>query len=128
MTDQENTAKLDAQEMSTQRTEWSEDRTLLANERTFAAWMRTGMACIGIALGLRAVFGSTDYPMGAKLVAELFILCAVIIFWAAVRRSYATKTRISANDTFAASSQNMILTASVMTIGAISTGVILWLL
>lgn len=70
----------DSKELADTRTNWAEDRTMLANERTFAAWMRTGTACVGLALGLKAVFSDTDYPVIAKSVAELFILCAVLIF------------------------------------------------
>lgn len=117
-----------SQELADRRTDWAEDRTLLANERTFAAWMRTGMACVGIALGLKAVFGATDYPIVAKAVAELFILCAIFIFWAAARRSRSAQKRIDDHDAEAQSHQNMAFTAVVLTLGAAATGVILWLL
>ena len=113
---------------SDSRTQWAEDRTVLANERTFAAWMRTGMACIGVALGLRAVFAATDYPIVAKGVAELFILCAIFIFASAARRSRNTQTRMDAHDTSAQSQRNMLVTSVAMTAGAVATGVILWLL
>lgn len=110
------------------RTEWAEDRTVLANERTFAAWMRTGMACIGVALGLRAVFSETNHPLIAKGVAELFVLTAILIFVSALRRSRATHARINTHDTAAQSRRNMLFTSVAMTIGAVATGVILWLL
>ncbi len=117
-----------AEEYEDPRTAWAEDRTVLANERTFAAWMRTGMACIGVALGLKAVFGATDYPIIAKIVAELFIFCAILIFWAAARRCRATLNRMDEHDANAQSHQNMALTATVLTVGAVASGVILWLL
>ena len=117
-----------SQEMADQRTQWAEDRTILANERTFAAWMRTGMACIGVALGLRVVFRATDYPIVAKSVAELFIVCALLIFFTAARRSRSTQARIDNRDANAQSQRNMLLTASVMSSGAVATGIILWLL
>ena len=34
------------------RTDWAEGRTAMANERTFAGWMRTAFAAIGIGIGL----------------------------------------------------------------------------
>ncbi len=111
-----------------QRTDWAEDRTLLANERTFASWMRTGMACVGVALGLKAVFGSTEHPLIAKAVAELFILTAVIIFGSATRRSYQAQKRIDAHDTNAQSHMGMVYVAASLTVGAVAAGVILWLL
>lgn len=110
------------------RTDWAEDRTVLANERTFAAWMRTGMACIGVALGLRVVFSTTQYPMVAKGVAELFVLTSVWIFWSAARRCKDTQSRMDAHDTNAQSHRNMLIISLAMTVGAVATGVILWLL
>jgi len=111
-----------------QRTDWAEDRTILANERTFASWMRTGMACVGVALGLKAVFGSTDHPYVAKAVAELFIITAVIIFASAARRGYLAQKRIDDHDTTAQSHIGMIITASALAVGAVAAGIILWLL
>ncbi|NNE88973.1 MAG: DUF202 domain-containing protein [Silicimonas sp.] len=110
------------------RTDWAEDRTVLANERTFAGWMRTGMACIGVALGLKAVFRQTDYPLLAKSVAEVFIVCAIVIFWSAVQKSRQTHKRMSDHDVDAQPARNMTILATILTIGAIATGIILWLL
>lgn len=113
---------------SEQRTDWAEDRTILANERTFASWMRTGMACVGVALGLKAVFGSTNHPLIAKAVAELFIITAVIIFGSAARRGYLAQRRIDDHDTTAKSHIGMIITSTSLAIGAVASGIILWLL
>jgi putative membrane protein len=110
------------------RTDWAEDRTILANERTFASWMRTGMACVGVALGLKAVFGSTDHPLIAKAVAELFIITAVLIFGSAASRGYLAQKRIDDHDTTAKSHWGMVITAASLTVGAIASGIILWLL
>lgn len=52
MPDQNNDSKM--------RTRWAEDRTILANERTFSAWMGMGLGSVGVAIGLKAVFGATD--------------------------------------------------------------------
>lgn len=115
-------------ELADTRTAWAEDRTVLANERTFAGWMRTGMACVALALGLKAVFDDTAYPIIAKAVAEVFVLAAVLIFWAAVTKSRKTQKRMDDHDVEAQSHQGMTVLASILTIGAIATGVILWLL
>ncbi|MEE2793267.1 MAG: DUF202 domain-containing protein, partial [Pseudomonadota bacterium] len=37
------------------RTDLAEDRNIMAMERTFAGWMRTAFAAIGIGLGFKAV-------------------------------------------------------------------------
>lgn len=118
----------DSTEMAEARTAWAEDRTVLANERTFAGWMRTGMACIGLALGLKAVFQDTDYPYIAKAAAEVFIFAAILIFWAAVRKCQKAKKRMRDHDVEAQSNQQMLLLASILTFSALSTGAILWLL
>ena len=110
------------------RTAWAEDRTMLANERTFAGWMRTGMACVAMALGLKAVFRDTDYPLIAKGVAEVFIVVAILIFWAAVTKSRKTQKRLDDHDVNAQSHRRMAILASILTFGAAATGVILWLL
>src|SRR5687767_1548938 len=39
---------LDDPEAEPSRTDLAEDRTILANERTFAGWMRTALACVAI--------------------------------------------------------------------------------
>lgn len=118
----------DTNTLEEQRTDWAEDRTNLANERTFASWMRTGMACIGVALGLKAVFGATDHPWMAKSVAELFIIASVVIFASAARRSYLAQQRIDEHDTKTQSHVGMIITSTSLGFGAVAAGVILWLL
>lgn len=118
----------DSTELADARTAWAEDRTVLANERTFAGWMRTGMACVALALGLKAVFRDTDYPLVAKAAAEVFILAAILIFWAAVRNCQKANERMRDHDVEAASNRRMFILACILTFGAIATGAILWLL
>lgn len=118
----------DENEKAEQRTRWAEDRTILANERTFASQMRTGMACVGLALGLKAVFGATDHPLIAKAVAEMFIIIAIIIFGSSARRGYLAQRRINDHDTTSQSHIGMIVTSVALSFGALATGVILWLL
>ena len=76
------------------RTDFSEDRTVLANERTFAGWLRTGYAAIGIGLAFNALFSRVDPPWIPKLIATVFLLIAVIILVAAERRASAVFSRL----------------------------------
>jgi len=115
-------------EMAETRTEWAEDRTLLANERTFAGWMRTGMACIGLALGMKAVFKDAAYPLLAKGVAEIFIVAAIAIFWSALVKSHRAQRRLSDHDVEAQPHQGMTVLAALLTVAAVVTGITLWLL
>lgn len=72
------------------RTDWASDRTIMANERTFNSWMGTGLGAIGVAIGLKAVFGAFEPTWAAKLVASTFLGIAIMLFWSA--RSQACKT------------------------------------
>ena len=54
------------------RTDLAEDRNIMAMERTFAGWMRTAFAAIGIGLGFRALFGAWDPSWVPKLIASAF--------------------------------------------------------
>ncbi len=73
----------DKKDLAEYRTDWAEDRTVLANERTYAAWMRTGMASVAIGLGFQAIFRAAEPTWPAKLVATLFIVIGIFVFWTA---------------------------------------------
>lgn len=120
MADKSDTAKA--------RTQWAEDRTIMANERTFSSWMGTGLGAIGVAIGLQAVFGKFEPTWAAKAVATLFLIVAIIIFWSARRQACKTFARLHENDVEATPTRGFTLLASIMTFAAISTGAILWLL
>ncbi|MEO8455986.1 MAG: DUF202 domain-containing protein [Sphingomicrobium sp.] len=81
-------------ELARERTDFAEDRTVLANERTFAGWLRTGYAGIGIGLAFNALFGRVEPGWIAKLIATGFLLIAVMIFIGAERRSCAVFSRL----------------------------------
>ncbi len=108
------------------RTEWAEDRTIMANERTFSSWMGTGLGAIGVAIGLKAVFGAFEPTWAAKLVASIFIGVAIAIFWSARHQACKTFARLSERDIEATPSRNYTRLASIMTIAAVATGIILW--
>ena len=112
--------------MAEDRTDWAEDRTILANERTFAGWMRTGMACVALALGLKAVFGDFEPTWVPKVVANVFVATGIVIFWLARQKSCQTSRRMDEHATESQSSRSMTLIATILTIGAASTGAILW--
>ena len=115
-------------EMAEERTDWAEDRTMLANERTFGGWMRTGMASVALALGLKAVFGAFEPSWVPRLVSSIFILVALMIFWAARRNAIAMMDRLNAHVAEPASPGRMTWITSVLSLGAFATGVILWFL
>ena len=115
-------------ELAENRTNWSEDRTILANERTFAGWMRTGMASLAVAIGLRAVFGEFEPTWAAKAVATIFVAAAIYIFWAA--HDTATKTLKQLEDHHANAQPNsrMKMLALIFSAASAAVGGILWML
>jgi putative membrane protein len=110
------------------RTDWAEDRTLLANERTFAGWLRTGAACVAVALGLTAVFGEAEPTWLAKGAATVFLLAAAGIFVASAQQSYKAQSRITEHDTEAQPPRRMIVLSAALVLGTAVTGGILWTL
>ena len=116
----------DSNDKAQVRTDWAEDRTIMANERTFNSWMGFGLGSVGIAIGLKAVFGEFEPTWAAKSVASFFLLIAIIIYWAARRQANKTLKRLSENDAEAMPSKNFSLLATLMTIATIATGAILW--
>lgn len=118
----------DEQPLAQERTDWAEDRTALANERTFAAWMRTSMASIGVAIGLKAVFSGGETDWLAKAVATAFLIAAAYIVVAARRQAIATHRRIHGHDAATQPNRSIHLISVIILAGAVSTAVILWIL
>ena len=79
------------------RTDYAEDRTVLANERTFGGWLRTGFGAIGIALGFHALFRRIHPLWVPRLIATAFLLIAILIFLSAERRACAVHERLHAH-------------------------------
>lgn len=98
----------------------------MANERTFSSWMGKGLGAIGVAIGLKAVFGAFDPTWAAKLVASIFLGVAIAIFWSARNQACKTFARLSERDIEATPSRNYTRLATIMTIAALATGAILW--
>ena len=113
---------------SERRTRWAEDRTVLANERTFSAWMGTGLGAVGVAIGLKAVFGAIDPTWVAKLVASLFLGVAILVYWMARRQACKTLERLSENDAETMPTKSFTQLAIAMTIATLTAGGILWAL
>ena len=123
-----NMSEEDHTELAEQRTKWAEDRTVMANERTFSSWMGTGLGAIGVALGLKAVFGAFEPTWAAKLVATIFLVSAIMIFWAARLQACKTHARLKSHDGEPQPPRSFTTLATVMTAAAVATGAILWAL
>jgi putative membrane protein len=80
------------------RTDWAEDRTVLANERTFGSWLRTGFGAIAIGLGFHALFGRIHPFWVPRAVATAFLVIADIVFIAAERRACVVIRRLHTHE------------------------------
>ena len=110
------------------RTDLAEDRNIMAMERTFAGWMRTAFAAIGIGLGFRALFGSWDPSWMPKLIATGFILGGGWLAITAERRACKTLARLSTHEFAPIPTPNFRVMAWGVAIGAIIVTIGLWVL
>ncbi len=88
------------------RTDLAEDRNIMAMERTFAGWMRTAFAAIGIGLAFRAVFGEFQPPWLGKAIATGFIAAGGMLAIGAQKRASETKSRLDSHRLETASTPN----------------------
>lgn len=106
----------------------AEDRTILANERTFAGWMRTSLGCVAIGVGLHVLFGKMEPSWVPRVIATGFLTLAALIAWLAARRAAAVMERLSAHVVIRARKVNLTLIASAISIGAVALAAAIWLL
>lgn len=116
----------DKERGSLSRTELAEDRTILANERTFAGWMRTSLAAIAIGVGLNALFSKLEPPWVPRLIATGFLLLAIAIIVLAERRAAAVMSRLSAHVVETAKPVNLKFFSIAISIGASALIVTIW--
>ena len=109
------------------QTDLAEDRTILANERTFAGWMRTSFAAIAIGIGFNALFGKLDPVWLPKLIASGFLVLAIFIAVMAERRAAAVMRRLSAHVIEASAVMNLRLLTGFVTAGVLALLAGLWL-
>ena len=115
-------------ELAHQRTELAEDRNIMAMERTFAGWIRTAFAAIGIGVAFRALFGEFDPPWLARAIATLFIAAGALLAWSAQRRACRTLERLEPHSVEQASSPNFRLLSYCVVIGSLVLIAGLWIL
>lgn len=106
-------------EWAEKRTDLAEDRNVMAMERTFAGWLRTAFAAIGIGLGFRALFGALEPSWLPKAIASGFILAGAWLAWSAQHRACATMSRLSAHKFDAIRTPNFRLLAYAVIAGAL---------
>ena len=110
------------------RTDLAEDRSIMAMERTFAGWMRTAFAAIGIGLGFRAVFGEFEPPWLAKAIATVFIVGGGWLAVTAERRACKTMERMDPHKFEAIPKPNFKIMAYAVATGSAILTAGLWIL
>ncbi len=110
------------------RTDLAEDRTILANERTFASWLRTSLGCIAIGVGFHALFSKVEPSWLPRLIATGFLLLAAVIVWLATRRAATVISRLSTHVVDRAQRVNLNALATAVSLGAITLAGAIWFL
>ena len=110
------------------RTDLAEDRTILANERTFASWLRTGFAGIAIGIAFNALFNRLEPAWLPRLIATAFLAIAILIFIAAERRACAVLQRLHAHSVKSARIGTLRIIVLVSVLATIALVAAIWFL
>lgn len=110
------------------REELAEDRTILANERTFGSWMRTSLGCIAIGVGFRGLFAAMEPGWVPKTIATAFLLLAALVILLAERRAATVMKRLDAHTVVTTRVMNLRLFAGLISLGALALIAAIWLL
>lgn len=118
----------DREALAEDRTDLAEERTVLASERTYASWMRTGMACIGVALGFRALLHSFEPAWVVKLIATAFVLTGAAVIWFAYRRACSLASQFEGRKQVSLPISRIGWLSITLVIASLALGGLLWLL
>ncbi|MEM7490611.1 MAG: DUF202 domain-containing protein [Pseudomonadota bacterium] len=110
-----------------EKTEWAEDRTVLAMERTFAAWARTGGAALSVAIGMRVIFNEADPVWLPKVVATVFVVAALIVFYVAWRQVAKSQDRLSGHSVGTSKRSRYDISTGGLSLGAVIAGGVVWM-
>jgi putative membrane protein len=109
------------------RDDLAEDRTLLANERTFAGWLRTGLATVGIGVGFHVLFQRMEPSWLPRGIATIFLLIGVAVVVGAERRARAVRDRLDAHVVASARAMNLSVITYAMAAAMLALIAAIWL-
>lgn len=69
-----------------ERTRLARQRNALANERTFSAWLRTGLGAVAAGVAIVRLIAIADYQWLTIILGGVFILGGIIVFMLAIWR------------------------------------------
>jgi putative membrane protein len=108
------------------RSNLSEDRTILANERTFASWMRTSLGCIAIGVGFQGLFPAIEPLWVPRVIATAFLLLAILIVILAQRRASVVISRLDSHTVVTARPINLRILSAFVSLGALALIFAIW--
>ena len=115
-----------AEQPDLSRTDLAEDRTILANERTFAGWMRTALASVALGVGFHALFPTMQPYWLPRAISTSFLLLAILVIVSAERRAAAVMRRLNVHVVITAKAMNLRLFAVAISVGAAALIVAIW--
>lgn len=118
----------DTEQSGPSRNDLAEDRTILSNERTFAGWMRTSLACVAIGVVFPELFNRMQPAWVPRAIATAFLVLAIVVIISAERRAAAVMERLSAHVVVEARPMNMRLFAAAISLGSAALAAAIWLL
>jgi inner membrane protein YidH len=81
-----------------ERTGYALDRTVLANERTYAAWIRTGLTALAAGIAIEKFMAGVIPGWGTRSIAAILILIGAVSFFVAAWRYMHLGVRIGRAD------------------------------
>ena len=106
----------------------AEERTILANERTYSGWVRTALACEGVGLGFHVVLGNAHPAWLPKVAASAFILTGIFLILFAHRRAQHLLARLEDHGAPMLPPARLDWVTAVLVVASCGLGVVLWLL
>lgn len=114
-------------EAEVDRTDLAEDRTRMANERTFAGWLRTSMALVALAMGLRALMRSFEPDWIPKSAATALIAAGIVVAVAGWRRAVAALDELESHVSESTPTTRLGMVVAVVVAAYVVVAVLLWL-
>lgn len=116
----------DRQKQSEQRTDLAEDRTVLANERTFAGWLRTALAAVGLGVAFHALFDDMQPAWAPRAIASTFIATALVIIFLAEKNARRVLTRLNSHAVKPVKGVNLVIVAILVAAGSLTLLAGIW--
>lgn len=101
---------------------------MLANERTFADWLRTGFASAGLGLGFHALFGKVRPLWAPRAMATVFLAIAILLFVSAGISAVAVVNRLRPHRIRTLTKRRILAVTAILTVAVSAMIAAIWLL